>query len=108
MAHANPTCDSLVPGTEYRIMHARKITSEDDMKLLALYTAAHSLFCIFPNDLGNVLTDLQIEHVNNKTRILTAIYNGKNPYGEHVFQIRDPTLPAPTLVRMVAIWVFEM
>ena len=104
MAHVDPTYDSLVPGTEYRIMHARKITSEDDIKLLlALYTAAHSLLCIFPNDLGDVLTDLQIEHVNNKTRILTAIYNGKNPYGEHVFQIRDPTLPAPTLVRMVAI-----
>jgi len=104
MAHANPTCDSLVPGTEYRIMHARKITSGDDIKLLlALYTAAHSLFCIFQNDLGNVLTDLQIEHVTNKTRKLTAIYNGKNPYGEHVFQIRDPTLSAPTLVRMVEI-----
>jgi len=104
MAHANPTYNSQVPGTEYSIMHARKITSENGIKLLlALHTADHSLFCIFPNELGNMLTDLQIEHVNNKTRTLTAIYNGKNPYGEHVFQIRDPTLPAPTLVEMVAI-----
>ena len=96
-------------GTEYKIMHARKITSENGITLLlALHAADHSLFCFFPNELGNMLTDLQIEHVNNKTRILTAIYIGKNPYGEHVFQIRDPTLPAPALVQMVAIRVFEM
>jgi hypothetical protein len=110
MAHANSTyaslVDSLVPCTEYRIMHARKIVSETSTeRLLALHTADHSLFCIFPTDLGTMLTDLQINHVNNRTRILTAVYIGRNPYGEHVFQIRDPTMPTPTQVHMVALWV---
>jgi hypothetical protein len=87
MASTNSSCDFLVQGTEYRIMHACKITSEDGIKLLlVLHTADHSLFCIFPTELGNMLTDLQIEHVNNKTRILTAIYDGKNPYGDMYFK----------------------
>ena len=108
MASAVSTYDSpvnsLVPGTEYRIRHARKITSENGIKLLlALQTEDHSLFCIFPHDLGNMLTDLQIEHVNNRTRLLTALYIGRNPYGKHVFQVRDPSLPTPTQVHMEAL-----
>jgi hypothetical protein len=79
-SNTNSTNAPLVPGTEYRIMHARKITSDKGIKLLlALHTEDHSLFCIFPHDIGDMLADLQIEHVNNRTRILTALYIGRNP-----------------------------
>jgi len=55
-----------------------------------------------------MLADLQIEHINNKTCILTVTYFGKNRSGDSVFQIRDPTLPAPTPEQMAAVGVFEM
>jgi len=64
------------------------------------------MFCILPPRLGNMLTDLQIEHINNKTQIITATYLGKNRSGDHVFQIKDPTMPAPTPEQMAV--VFEV
>jgi len=94
----------LVPNTEYTVKRAGKISGENGPKLLMwLHKEEHSLFCICPTEPGCLLNDPQIEHVNNGTRILTAIYIGSNHYGEHIFQIRDPTMPVPTQVEMVAL-----
>ena len=92
MTTSNSHTNVLVPGTEYLIKRASRIQTENGPKLLLwLHVADHSLICYFPTDLGHMLTDQQIQHVNNETRILTGLYIGINPHGEHIFQIRDRT-----------------
>jgi len=90
MATTDSSTNVLVPGTEYTIKRALRAGPK---LLLWLHIEDHSLICFFPTQLGNMLTDDQIGRVNNERGTLTCIYIGRNPYGEHIFQVRDSTQP---------------
>jgi len=108
MAQQNRVCDILVPGTEYPIGSAEKITSENGTHLLvALHTTTHSMYCLFSPRLANTFTDQQIEQINNKTLSLIATYFGKTRSGDPIFQIRDADLPGPAFEEMAAAGAFD-
>jgi len=99
MATKDFSTNVLVPGTEYTVRRALRAVQK---LLLWLYIEDHSLICFFTSQHGNMLiTDDQIERVNNDTGTITCIYNGRNLIGEHIFLVKDFTQPTqPTQILM--------
>jgi hypothetical protein len=65
--YASSTPASLVPGLSYLVIAAQKITTERGMRLyIELRAAPKNIFYKMSGDLAYLLTDHQIEKINNE------------------------------------------
>ena len=78
--YASSTPASLMPGLSYLIIAAQKIPTERGMRLFIKQRAApKNIFYKMPGDLAYLLTDYQIEQINNEKLLLTSL-SGEHPY----------------------------
>ena len=102
---ATPT--NLVPGLSYLVIAAQKIPTERGMRLfIKLRAAPKNIFYKMPGDLAYLLTDHQIERINNQKLFINFSFWGTSPSGDPIIQIRNAALPSPSYEEMALAGTF--
>jgi len=98
---------NLVPGLSYLVIAAQKIPTERGMRLFIKPRAApKNIFYNMPGDLAYLLTDHQIERINNQKLFINFSFWGTSPSGDTIIQIRNAALPSPTYEEMALAGTF--
>jgi len=101
------TPSNLVPGLSYLVIAAQKIPTERGMRLfIKLRAAPKNIFYKMPGDLAYLLTDHQIEQINNKKLFINFSFWGTSLSGNPIIQIRNAALPSPTYEEMALAGTF--
>jgi len=105
--YASSTPASLVPGLSYLIIAAQKIPTERGMRLfIKLRAAPKNIFYKMSGDLACLLTDHQIEQINNEKLFINFSFWGTSPSGDPIIQIRNAALSSPTYEEMALAGTF--
>jgi len=70
--------DILVPGSSYRIVNAKRITTEKGICLLVWLLSTPHILCKFPGNLACILSDYEIEQINNNKLFVSFSFFGKH------------------------------
>ena len=105
--YASSTPASLVPGLSCLIIAAQKIPTEWGIRLfIKLRAAPKNIFYKMPGDNAYLLTDYQIEQINNEKLFINFSFWGTSISGHPIIQIRNAALPSPTSEEMALAGTF--